>query len=96
MSLQAYTYNDLNITEVENVVEMLHEKTNNYLEFIHDGECETAEDMKSLMLEYMSAIRSQTNILAGIKNRLDETNKLLNSNGANYNKIKNELLNTRF
>jgi len=79
MNFRNYAYYDLNIKEVENVVDMLHDKTDTYLDMLFDDEwIGTVEDAREIMLEYIRTVRSQTNILSTIKNRLEETNQLVN------------------
>ena len=79
MNFRNYAYYDLNIKEVENVVDMLHDKTDTYLEMLFNDEwIGTVEDARDVMLEYIREVRSQANILSTIKSRLEETNKLCN------------------
>jgi len=57
---------------------------------------ETAEDMKSLMREYMQEIRTQTNILTGVKFALQDTNNLCNGlNEATREDYNKQLLHIR-
>ena len=87
MNLKNYPYLDLNITEVDNVVEILHDKTDDYLKLLFDDDwCATVEDARDVMLEYMRTVRSQTNVLSEIKSRLEKTNRF--SNGLSDAKIK--------
>ena len=97
MNLERYAYYNLNIVEIENLVDILHDKTDSYLEILQDDdEYKTAESVKDLMLEYMRAVRSQANILSGIKDRLQATNKLFSSGGTDFNTIDDELLKMRY
>jgi len=98
MNLRNYAYYDLNIAEVENVVDILHDKTDDYLGMLFDDEwCGTAEDTRSIMVEYMRAVRNQTNILSMINSRLKETNELCNSlSDVNRDKISREMVKRRY
>ena len=97
MNLERYAYYNLNIVEVENVVNILHDKTDSYLELLKDNdEYTTAESIKGLMLEYMLEVRNQANILSEVKSSLEATNKLCSSGGADFNTINDELLKIRY
>jgi len=96
MNIEKYAYLNLNIQEVDNIIELLHNKTDIYLELIDNGEHETVEYMKSLMREYMQEIRTQTNILTSVKFSLQDKNNMYNG----FNKVtradfKKKLLNVR-
>ena len=98
MNLRNYPYLDLNITEVDNVVEALHDKTDNFLNMLYDDDwCGTVEDTRTIMLEYIRTVRSQTNVLSEIKRRLEDTNKFCNGlSNANTEDISRKIAEHRY
>jgi len=98
MNLKNYPYLDLNITEVDNVVEALHDKTDSYLDILQDDEeYQTAEEIKYLMLEYIKTVRSQTNVLSMINKRFEETNRFINGlSKTETSKINREIVKSRY
>ncbi len=98
MNFRNYAYYDLNIKEVENVVDMLHDKTDTYLDMLFDDEwIGTVEDARDVMLEYIREVRSQANILSTIKSRLEETNKRCNGlKDVDRSKISREMAKERY
>jgi len=98
MNLKNYTYLDLNITEVDNVVEALHDKTDNFLDMLlNDDWCRTVEDTRAIMLEYIRTVRSQTNVLSMINKRLEDTNRFCNGlSKVNTEDISREIVKERY
>jgi len=98
MNLANYVYYDLNISEVENVVEVLHNKTDSYLEMLFDEEWYgSVETIQYLMLEYIKTVRTQTNILCEVKSRLEKTNNLCNGlENAKIDKLNLEMAKRRY
>ena len=98
MNLRNYPYLDLNITEVDNVVEALHDKTDNFLNMLYDDDwCGTVEDTRTIMLEYIRTVRSQTNVLSMINKRLEDTNRFSNGlSKTETSKINREIVKSRY